>query len=328
MPRRTTTLAGAAHRAADSAHDSRRRRWRRPRRLPRHRVHGSLRQDHFPRPGVVYPEPFDMDAVRAARPREEWPALRTYTVRAFDPVAGELTIDFVHHGDAGLAGPWAAAARPGDPLLLLGPGGAYAPDPTADWHLLVGDESALPAIGAALERVPAGAPVHALVEVDGPADEQNLTTPGRLDLRWSHRDPATRPEQLVEALAALPFPAGRVHASCTARPGSSARCAGTCSTSAGCRATTCRCRATGAAATTRRGTASSSRPSGRPRAEPTRIPGNRRLPTPVGREQWGTRCALHADCRPGPIPWSHRASTAQCRKASVGRPSVGKAGAS
>ena len=42
----------------------------------------------FPRPGVAYPEPFDMDAVRAAHPREEWPALRTYTVRAFDPVAG------------------------------------------------------------------------------------------------------------------------------------------------------------------------------------------------------------------------------------------------
>ena len=165
----------------------------------------------FPRPGVAYPEPFDMDAVRAAHPREQWPALRTYTVRALDHAAGELTIDFVHHGDAGLAGPWAAAARPGDPLLLLGPGGAYAPDPTADWHLLVGDESALPAIGAALERVPAGVPVRALVEVDGPADEQELIRPGRLDLRWCHRDPA-RPEQLVEALAALPFPAGRVHA--------------------------------------------------------------------------------------------------------------------
>jgi NADPH-dependent ferric siderophore reductase len=165
----------------------------------------------FPRPGIAYPEPFDLDAVRAAQPREEWPALRTYTVRAFDPAAGELTIDFVHHGDAGLAGPWAAAAQPGDPLLLLGPGGAYVPDPTADWHLLVGDGSALPAIGAALERVPAGVPVHTLVEVHGPADEQELITPGRLDLRWCHRDPA-HPEQLVESLAALTFPAGRVHA--------------------------------------------------------------------------------------------------------------------
>ena len=165
----------------------------------------------FLRPGVSYPQPFDMDTARAELPRDQWPVLRTYTVRAFDPAAGELTIDFVHHGDVGLAGPWAAGARPGDPLLLLGPGGAYAPDPTADWHLMVGDESALPAIGAALERVPAGVPVHALVEVDGPADQQALTTPGRLDLRWCHRDPA-RPVQLVDALAALTFPAGRVHA--------------------------------------------------------------------------------------------------------------------
>jgi NADPH-dependent ferric siderophore reductase len=165
----------------------------------------------FPRPDVAYPQPFDMDAVRAALPREQWPAVRTYTVRAFDPAAGELTIDFVHHGDTGLAGPWAAGARPGDPLFLLGPGGAYAPDAGADWHLLVGDESALPAIGAALERIPSGVPVHALVEVDGRADEQPLTSPGRLDLRWYHRDPA-RPEQLVDALAGLTFPAGRVHA--------------------------------------------------------------------------------------------------------------------
>ena len=165
----------------------------------------------FPRPGVAYPEPFDMDAVRAGLPREQWPAVRTYTVRAFDPATRELVIDFVHHGDAGLAGPWAATARPGDPLLLLGPGGAYVPDADADWHLLVGDESALPAIGAALERVPAGVPVHALVEVDGPADEQPLTSPGRLNVAWCHRDRA-RPEQLVAALAALAFPDGRVHA--------------------------------------------------------------------------------------------------------------------
>jgi NADPH-dependent ferric siderophore reductase len=165
----------------------------------------------FPRGGVAYPEPLDMDAVRAAFPRDQWPAVRTYTVRAFDPAARELTIDFVHHGDVGLAGPWAAAARPGDPVRLLGPGGAYAPDPAADWHLLVGDESALPAIGAAVERVRDGVPVHVLVEVDGPADQQALASPGRLDLHWFHRDPA-RPEQLVDALAAREFPAGRVHA--------------------------------------------------------------------------------------------------------------------
>src|SRR4051812_41317174 len=122
----------------------------------------------FPRPGVVYPEPFDMDAVRAAQPREEWPALRTYTVRAFDAAAGELTIDFVHHGDTGLAGPWAAAARPGDRIQFMGPGGAYRPHPDADWHLLAGDEAALPAIAAALDGLPAGTRALAVVEVAGP----------------------------------------------------------------------------------------------------------------------------------------------------------------
>lgn len=165
----------------------------------------------FPRPGVAYPEPFDMDAVRAGFPREQWPATRTYTVRSFDPVAGELTIDVVHHGDEGLAGPWAAAAQPGDLLRFTGPGGAYAPDPGADWHLAVGDESALPAITAALERIPPGRRALAVLEVGGPADELPLTCTGDLDAVWLRRDPA-RPDQLVDAVAAADFPRGRVHA--------------------------------------------------------------------------------------------------------------------
>lgn len=165
----------------------------------------------FPRPGVTYPEPFDMEVIRAELPREQWPAVRTYTVRALDPASGELTIDFVHHGDSGLAGPWAAAARTGDVLRLLGPGGAYAPDPRAAWHLMVGDESALPAIGAACERVTPGAPVRAVLEVADADEEQLLTSPGELRTTWLHRGPAA-PGRLVEALRALDFPPGRVHA--------------------------------------------------------------------------------------------------------------------
>src|SRR5882757_10226333 len=140
----------------------------------------------FGLPGVSYPEPFDMATAREL-PREQWPVLRTYTVREVDRVAGEIVIDFVYHGDVGLAGPWAAAAKPGTELLVLGPGGAYAPDPSADWHLLAGDESALPAIAAALAKIPSGAPVHALVEVDDPAEEQKLSTEGDLRPRWVHR---------------------------------------------------------------------------------------------------------------------------------------------
>lgn len=135
---------------------------------------------------------------------------RTYTVRALDPAAGELTIDFVYHGDEGLAGPWAAAAQPGDELLMSGPGGAYAPDPAADWHLLAGDESALPAIGAALEAIPPGVPAVAFVQVAGAAEEQKLDTAADARITWLHRD--TGPADLVAAVRELEFAPGTVQA--------------------------------------------------------------------------------------------------------------------
>lgn len=163
----------------------------------------------FPKAGVGYPEPFDLEMIRTQLPREQWPSTRTYTVRALDHAAGELTIDFVHHGDEGLAGPWAATARPGDVLRLVGPGGAYAPDPTADAHLMVGDESALPAIGAACERAVPGVPVVAVLEVVDAAERQALA--GDVDIRWLHRDPS-KPEQVVDAVRALQLPPGRLQA--------------------------------------------------------------------------------------------------------------------
>jgi NADPH-dependent ferric siderophore reductase len=166
----------------------------------------------FPPAGVEYATPLDLAAIRRDLPREQWPRLRAYTVRAFDPTTGELTVDVVHHGDEGVAGPWAARLRPGDPVLFTGPGGAYAPDPTVDWHLLVGDESALPAIAAALERLPSGAPARAFVEVAGPADELPLASPGAVELVWLHRGDRPVGEALVAAVQALDFPPGRVHA--------------------------------------------------------------------------------------------------------------------
>jgi NADPH-dependent ferric siderophore reductase len=133
---------------------------------------------------------------------------RTYTVREWD---GErLTIDFVVHGDEGVAGPWAATAKPGDTLELRGPGGAYTPDPDADWHLMVGDASVVPAIAASLHRVPAGVPVHVFIEVDGPEEEQPLETRGALHLTWLHR--TGDDDALPAAVRALDFPAGAVHA--------------------------------------------------------------------------------------------------------------------
>ncbi|MGV9689818.1 siderophore-interacting protein [Streptomyces sp. NPDC003444] len=162
--------------------------------------------------GVTYPEPFDMERIREEFPREQWPTTRTYTVRAWDPERRELTIDFVVHGDEGLAGPWAARAEAGDTVRFLGPGGGYAPDEAADWHLLAGDESALPAIAAALERLPAGARAHAFVEIADAAEEQKLETAAGIDVTWLHRGDRPVGELLVEAVRALDFPAGDVHA--------------------------------------------------------------------------------------------------------------------
>jgi NADPH-dependent ferric siderophore reductase len=161
--------------------------------------------------GVTYPEPLDLDAVRASLPREQWPRTRTYTVRAWDPDSREMTVDFVHHGDEGLAGPWAAGARHGDGIWFMGPGGGYAPDPEAGWHLLAGDESALPAVAAARERLPAGAPARVLVEVAGPHEEQKLETSADVEVVWLHRGDRPVGTLLVEAVTALEFPPGDVH---------------------------------------------------------------------------------------------------------------------
>jgi NADPH-dependent ferric siderophore reductase len=148
--------------------------------------------------------------LRITPPGESEPRTRTYTVRDWDAERRRLTIDFVHHGDTGVAGPWAASAQPGDELLLLGPGGAYTPDSEADWHLMVGDSSVIPAIAASLGRIPAGVPVHVLIEVEGREEEQPLTTPGDLHLTWLHRNGDD--EALAGAVRALDFPAGTVHA--------------------------------------------------------------------------------------------------------------------
>jgi NADPH-dependent ferric siderophore reductase len=168
----------------------------------------------FCKPGVEYPEPLDMGLVRETYPSEQWPTMRTYTVRSFDEDSHELTVDFVYHGDEGIAGPWAAAAQPGDVLWFNGPGGAYGPDEAADWHLLVGDESALPAIGAAVEQLPPGARATVLVEVEDEAEEQKFGGSGEVDVTWFHRASSSgaRGDGLVAAVEGLELPAGDVQA--------------------------------------------------------------------------------------------------------------------
>ena len=147
------------------------------------------------------------------------PTVRTYTVRRADPDKREIAIDFVTHGDSGVAAPWAAQAKPGDPAYLMGPSGAYSPDPDADWHLLAGDEAAVPAISVALEALPADAVGQAFIEVAGPDDEVPLSAPVGVAVTWVHRggradlvpdDRAGDHAPLIAAVKGAPWLPGQV----------------------------------------------------------------------------------------------------------------------
>ncbi|WP_210439963.1 siderophore-interacting protein [Nocardioides xinjiangensis] len=164
-------------------------------------------------PSAPYSVPFQDDEVRDL-PRAQRPFARRITVRSWDEARGQLTLDIAAHGDVGHAGRWALHASPGDRLQLRGPAGGYRPHPEADSYLMVGDESALPAIAACAEAVPAGRPVVAVVEVEDAAGEVPLSSSGVLDVRWVHRaSHAGDPDDLLaETVRALPRPPGTVSA--------------------------------------------------------------------------------------------------------------------
>ena len=166
----------------------------------------------FAKPHLELVPPYDMLELRAKLAPDDLPVTRTYTVRSFDHEAGELSIDFVVHGDQGLAGPWAAAAKPGDQLVFAGPGGGFKPDPAADWYLLAGDESAIPAIASSLEAMPTDAVGTVFLEIYGPEDEIALAAPAGVEIVWLHRGdtPAGTSTILVDAVAALDWRDGRV----------------------------------------------------------------------------------------------------------------------
>lgn len=140
---------------------------------------------------------------------ESLPVTRTYTIRGVDAEAGTIDIDFVVHGDEGLAGPWAASVQPGAPISFMGPGGGYSPDPEAAWHLLLGDLSAVPAIAAALEALPADAVGIAIIEADSADAVIELEAPEGVEVRWIV-DPEHAVDRLAEAVDALEWREGHV----------------------------------------------------------------------------------------------------------------------
>jgi NADPH-dependent ferric siderophore reductase len=134
--------------------------------------------------------------------------MRDYTPRDYDPARGELIVDFVLHGD-GPASTWAEQAAPGQRIGVAGPRGSFMVAEDFDHYVLVGDETALPAIGRRLEQMRAGAHVVVLAEIPEHDDRQPLGSQADFDVTWLERNgaDAARSDLLESALRALqPLP--------------------------------------------------------------------------------------------------------------------------
>ncbi|MBB3257580.1 NADPH-dependent ferric siderophore reductase [Paraburkholderia bannensis] len=137
----------------------------------------------------------------------ERPAARDYTPRRFDTVANELDIEFALH-EAGPATAWAAQAKPGQYIGVGGPRGSMVIPTGFDWHLLVGDETALPAIQRRLTELPPNTRVAVVVEVANRSARIELPTEADLYATWVYRDELESEQPLVDALGEVWLPPG------------------------------------------------------------------------------------------------------------------------
>lgn len=134
------------------------------------------------------------------------PPARDYTPRRYRPADNELDIDFLLHG-VGPAASWVAQARIGDQLVSGGPRGSFVIPEVFDWQLMLGDETALPAIGRRLEELPAGYRVHVLALVQDAAEEQVFDSRADVHMRWIHRN-ESGDQALQAAVQAFVLPSG------------------------------------------------------------------------------------------------------------------------
>lgn len=140
----------------------------------------------------------------------ERPNARDYTPRHFDAQTNTLTIDFALH-EAGPATAWAGQAQPGDALGVAGPRGSFLIPTDFDWHLLVGDDTALPAIWRRLQELPATAKAVVIAEVHSPEDRVELPSNAQVEIVWAYRATGGA-AALLEALRGQPLPQGDYYA--------------------------------------------------------------------------------------------------------------------
>ncbi|WP_411721128.1 siderophore-interacting protein [Mycetocola sp.] len=160
---------------------------------------GSLGSDDHIR--VFFPDPDATPSDVPAEPRSG--VSREYTPFLWDADAGILDLEFVVHGDTGVAGPWAAAAEIGSTVGIGGPRGSLVLDGAPDSWFLAGDETALPAIKRFIALMNPDAVGQVIVEVADAAFEQDLDAPAGVRVRWVHRGPAPESSILGSALDSL-----------------------------------------------------------------------------------------------------------------------------
>lgn len=134
------------------------------------------------------------------------PAMRDYTPRSFDSSIGELDIDFVLHGD-GPASTWAEQVQVGQHLYIGGPRGSLIVPDIFDSYLLIGDETAIPAIARRLEELPAGRKVLAVIEIDNTAEQQALHSAADVEVIWVIRGQ----DDLLDTVRNLTLPGGSLY---------------------------------------------------------------------------------------------------------------------
>lgn len=140
------------------------------------------------------------------------PELRDYTPLRFSPEDKELVVDFVLHGD-GPASNWATRAEAGHQVGILGPRGSHIIEDVFDWYLLIGDETVIPSITRHLAEASPEKTYAVFIEVNGPDDEQELTSPANVEVTWVYRNGAkpgttTALEEAVRAFVTGGVPEG------------------------------------------------------------------------------------------------------------------------
>ena len=141
---------------------------------------------------------------------DDKPVVRTYTLRKFHAEKNEVDVDFALHDNPGPATDWAINATPGDRVGFKGPGKPKLMNTNADWFLLAGDMSALPAISALMEILPATCQGHAILEVVSEDDRQDLSHPPGIKVSWIvNPHPTQANSHLIDAVRNMDWDTGQ-----------------------------------------------------------------------------------------------------------------------